>query len=121
MANTQYDWARGRDYNNIFTAGVIEIGASGAVTGVVGGDFSADLATNTYTITVDNRFPEPKQCWLQLERATGFTVVTGLVVISVSGQDIEFEAIDEGGSIAPLTTGDKVHVLVNCPEVLVGN
>jgi hypothetical protein len=122
MSNTAYDWARGRDGNNIFTAGVIEIGAAGVVSGVVGGDFTASLATNTYTITVDNRFPPPKQAFLQFAQATGFTVVTGLVVTDVTGQTVTFEAIAEGsGTVAPLTSGDKVHVLINCPEILVGN
>jgi hypothetical protein len=121
MSNTAYDWARGRDGNNIFTAGVIEIGAAGVVSGVVGGDFTASLATDTYTITVDNRFPPPKQAFLQFVEATGFTVVTSLVVTGVTGQTVTFEAITEGGSIAPLTSGDKVHVLINCPEILVGN
>jgi len=119
--NTQYSWARGRAENNIFTAGVIEIGAAGAVSGVVGGDFLASLGTNTYTITVDNRFPPPKQAWLQFGEATGFTVNTTLVVTDITGQTVTFEAITEGGSIAPLVSGDKVYVLINCPEILVGN
>lgn len=121
MANTAYDWARGRSDNNIFTAGTINIGGSGAVSSVVGGDFTAALNTNTYTITVDSRFPPPKQCWLQFGELTGFSLNTTLVVTGITGQTVTFEAITETGSIAPLVTGDTVQVLINCPEILVGN
>lgn len=115
----QYSYIRARAQNNVVLIGTSAVTTSGAIsTNSNQSLIMASSGSGVYTITVDSRAPAPTQCWLTAERS-GSTVAITFVVTGISGQVITVRAVPNG-SVAVLTTGDKVHVMVNCNDSVVG-
>lgn len=113
-----YSYIRGRARNNISVIGTATVTTAGAISANSNPDLiMASSGGGVYTITVDSRAPVPTQCWLMAERS-GSTVAIGFVVASISGQVITVRAFPNN-ALAVLTSGDKVHIMVNCNESVV--
>lgn len=118
MAIDTYSYMRARADNNVLLIGTATVTTAGAISANSNPNLTmASSGSGVYTITVDSRAPVPTQCFLMAERS-GSTVPIGFVVSGISGQVITVRALPNN-AVAVLTSGDKVHIMVNCNDVVV--
>lgn len=118
--NDPYSYIRGRARNNILMIGTSTVTTAGAISANSNPDLiMASSGSGVYTLTVDSRAPAPTQVFFTAERS-GATVAIPFVISGISGQVVTFRAAPNG-TVGVLTSGDKVHVMVNCNESVVAS
>ena len=120
MPADTYSYARARATNNVLVIGVSTVTTSGAISANSNQDvIMASSGSGVYTVTLDARFPTPTSAWFTVERS-GATADVSFVITGISGQVITIRTLP-AGTVGVLTTGDKVHVAVNCLNVVVAS